>query len=262
MLDTARHFLLEPDFQSVLVYAALVAAAIVIAMISGRAIWCSRPSPQPSLRQARETLFKTLEARLAKRPKSEPEAARAGLGLLGRPRTASSLALAELVHPLMASSIDERMPMQATDSPEPSCSNPYVSPSIAAPWSPVTPAHPCSPYSPGGLADEHEGVWRPGTDLRVITSPSPPFVIQEASPGWLRFCGFRASEIKGRTLAVLQGPPCLLPSPCLLLFNRPACCRSLRAAASPARCCLPCPLPFIWSAATTELLVRIPRRPR
>ena len=63
-----------------------------------------------------------------------------------------------------------------------------------------------SPFSPRRQLAEAEGVWVDGMQAFVVTDPAPPFAIVTASRDWLQFCGFSASEVKGRTLRLLQGP--------------------------------------------------------
>ena len=127
------------------------------------------------------------------------------MGSLGYPRSIKGSALAELAHPLLSDhSIDERDASPTLSGAR----NLYQPASTSAPVHPlVSPKHlgSCSPFSPDGLPVELEGSWREGMDLRVITTPAPPFSILEASPEWLRFCGFRIDEVKGKSLAILQG---------------------------------------------------------
>ena len=53
-----------------------------------------------------------------------------------------------------------------------------------------------------------EGVWRGclETNMSATTSGEAPYAVESASPGWLAFCGFKPSEILGKTLSVVQGP--------------------------------------------------------
>jgi len=45
-----------------------------------------------------------------------------------------------------------------------------------------------------------------GDDMRVITAATPPYQILGACETWQRFCGFRLSELVGKTLSIVQGP--------------------------------------------------------
>ena len=46
-----------------------------------------------------------------------------------------------------------------------------------------------------------EGVWSEGLDFHAETEAHPPFRVTHASQGWLAFCGFRPSEVLGKSLS-------------------------------------------------------------
>lgn len=55
-------------------------------------------------------------------------------------------------------------------------------------------------------AQPGECEWREGLDMHVVLDAESPFRIRHASPDWMRFCGFEASErIEGETLSIVQG---------------------------------------------------------
>ena len=53
---------------------------------------------------------------------------------------------------------------------------------------------------------ELEGRWCAEQDMFVTMSAEAPHLVKHVSPGWLSFCGFRADEVEGKTLRIIQGP--------------------------------------------------------
>ncbi len=51
-----------------------------------------------------------------------------------------------------------------------------------------------------------EGVWSEGLDFHAETEAHPPFRVTHASQGWLAFCGFRPSEVLGKSLSQATCP--------------------------------------------------------
>jgi len=46
----------------------------------------------------------------------------------------------------------------------------------------------------------------PCAEARVVTEPYPPFRVTHVNRAWVALCGFTPDEVKGRTLAMIQGP--------------------------------------------------------
>jgi len=46
----------------------------------------------------------------------------------------------------------------------------------------------------------------PSEEARVVTERVPPFRVCHVNAAWVRLCGFTETEVRGRTLAMIQGP--------------------------------------------------------
>lgn len=59
----------------------------------------------------------------------------------------------------------------------------------------LAPGTPCS----------YEGALQPSSQARVVTEPHHPFRVIHVNRAWEQLCGWRASEVQGKTMAILQG---------------------------------------------------------
>ena len=157
--------------------------------------------------------------------------------MLGKPRNLSGARLASLAHPLLdkynsISEDDESVSSEEhlssgeqilnrchppRSSPAPSGEPPPLprmeeSPSEGSPHQertalqtpPMSSSGLRTPYSPG-RPGWREGVWCDSLDMRIILEPVHPFLVMQASPDWLAFCGFEAAQVRGRSLRLIQG---------------------------------------------------------